>query len=71
MCKLDFKRCKMAKHSFICNCCVYFDTKTDQELNTTKCENCNGQGREWTPVNEELYEKDPNEYMKNLILGCR
>ncbi len=61
----------MARHSFICNVCVYFDAKTDQELNAAKCENCNGQGKEWTPVNEELYEKDPKEYMKNLILGCR
>ena len=59
----------MAKHSFICNACIYFDAKTDKELDTTKCENCNGQGREWQPRNKELYDKDPQKFMEYMILG--
>lgn len=58
----------MANHSFICNACVYYDLKTDKELNETKCENCNGQGKEWQPRNKKFYEKDQHEFMKNLLL---
>lgn len=61
----------MASHSFICNACVYFNTNIDEELNTAKCENCNGQGREWQPKNKELYEKDPKKHMEYLILGSQ
>lgn len=49
-------------YSFICNVC--------QNYETDKCKNCNGQGKEWMPIDNEQYEKDPNEYMRNLILGC-
>lgn len=48
----------MAKHSFICNGCIYFDSKINTELNTEKCENCNGQGMEWHPINKKLYLED-------------
>lgn len=61
----------MATHSFICNACVYFNPNTDEELNTAKCENCNGQGREWQPRNAEFYEKDPQKFMKRLLLGSQ
>lgn len=49
----------MAKYSFICSVC--------QNYNTNKCEGCNGQGAKWEPINKELYDKDPHEYMRNLI----
>ena len=61
----------MAKHSFICNACVYFNPKTYEELGTTKCENCNGQGGEWQPINKELYDKDPQKFMEYLLLGLQ
>lgn len=61
----------MVKHSFICNACIYFNPKTDEELNTIKCENCNGQGREWQPRNKEFYGKDPQKFMKYLLLGSQ
>ena len=61
----------MAKHSFICNACVYYNADTDEELNKEKCKNCNGQGKEWQPRNKEKYEKDQHEFMKNLILGSQ
>lgn len=61
----------MAIHSFICNVCVYLDPNTDKELDATKCENCNGQGRQWKPRNEELYNKDPQKFVEHLILGSR
>ena len=61
----------MATHSFICNACVLFDATTDEELDVTKCENCNGQGREWQPRNKEFYEKDPQKFMEHLILGSQ
>ena len=61
----------MATHSFICNACVYFNSKTDEELDTTKCENCNSQGGEWQPRNIEFYEKDPQKFMKCLLLGSQ
>ena len=59
----------VAEHSFICNACVYFDVNSNKELDATKCENCNGQGREWQPRNKELYEKDPLKFMEHLLLG--
>ena len=52
------------KRSFICNACVNFDTKSG-------CEKCNGQGQNFEPKNKERYDKDPKEYLKNLILGCQ
>lgn len=58
----------MAKHSFICNVCVYYNTKTDEELDKNKCRYCNGSGEEWKPRNKELYTKYTYEYMKYLIL---
>lgn len=61
----------MAEHSFICNACVYFDAKTDEELDVTKCANCNGQGMKWQPRNEEFYKKDPQKYMECLLLGSQ
>lgn len=61
----------MAKHSFICNGCIYFDSKTNTELNAEKCENCNGQGEEWYPINKGLYLEDPERYMKNLLLSSQ
>lgn len=61
----------MSRHSFICNACIYFDVKTDEELDTAKCENCNGQGREWQPRNKGLYEKDPQKFMAYLLLGSQ
>lgn len=61
----------MARYSFICNACVYFDPKTDKELDATKCKNCNGQGRRWQPRNEEFYEKDPQKFMVCLLLGSQ
>ena len=61
----------MAKHSFICNSCIYYNTNTDEELDTEKCSDCNGQGKEWIPINKVLYEKDHIEFMKNLILGSQ
>ena len=61
----------MARHSFICNGCICFNAKTDEELDAAKCENCNGQGREWQPKNKELYEKDPQKYMECLLLGSQ
>ena len=59
----------MAEHSFICNACVYFGVNSSEELDATKCENCNGQGREWQPRNKELYEKDSQKFMEHLLLG--
>lgn len=59
----------MAKHSFICNGCVYFDPKTDAELNIEKCNQCNGEGNEWQPKNEELYNKNPQKFMELLLLA--
>lgn len=61
----------MEKHSFICNCCTYYDTNTDKELNEYKCECCNGTGKEWEPRNKEFYTKYTYEYMKYLILGSQ
>ena len=61
----------MAKHSFICNCCAYYDAKTDKELNKYKCKYCNGLGQEWEPRNKELYTKYTYEYMKYLILSSQ
>ena len=58
----------MAKHTFVCNACAYFNPDTDEELDTTKCENCNGQGREWKPRNKEFYEKDSQKFMECLLL---
>ena len=57
----------MAEHSFICNACVYYNINTDEELDKEKCENCNGQGKEWEPRNKTFYEKDPYKFMKYLI----
>lgn len=48
------------QYSFICNACKNYATD--------KCKNCRGKGNEWVPINREAYEKDPNEYIKNLIL---
>lgn len=61
----------MARHSFICNACAYFNAKTDEELDTTKCINCNGQGMEWQPRNTEFYEKDPQKFMECLLLASQ
>lgn len=61
----------MIKHSFICNACVHFDTKTDKELDATKCKNCSGQGIEWQPRNKVFYKKDPQKFMENLILASQ
>lgn len=58
----------MAKHSFICNACVHYNTLTDEELDRMKCENCNGQGKEWQPKNKELYENHPQKFMEQLLL---
>lgn len=55
----------MADHSFICNMCENY------QVNGEKCSICNGQGIKWNPVNEEKYNEDPHEYMKQLILGCQ
>lgn len=62
---------KLPKHSFICNACVCYDSRTDEVLNKDKCENCNGNGKEWQPRNSDFYKKDPYEFMKNLILGSQ
>ena len=54
----------MIIRSFFCNCC--------EHLNTKQCElccGCNGQGKHWSPINKELFEKNPQEYIKNLILA--
>ena len=59
----------MAEHSFICNGCVCFNPKTDEELDVAKCNICNGEGSEWQPRNEEFYNKDPQKYMEHLLLG--
>ena len=59
----------MAKHSFVCNGCIYLDSTTNIELDAEKCENCNGQGKEWQPRNTEFYEKDPQKFMEYLLLG--
>lgn len=61
----------MAQHSCICNGCIHFDSKTNTELNAEKCENCNGQSKEWHPINKELYLEDPYKYMKHIILGSQ
>lgn len=61
----------MAVHSFICNACVYFNPKIDEELNSTRCENCNGQGKEWQPRNKEFYEKDSQKFIECLLLGSQ
>lgn len=61
----------MSEHSFICNVCVYYDSKTDEELNKEKCESCNGLGKKWQPRNREYYEKDHYGFMKNLILSSQ
>lgn len=55
----------MYNRSFICNACKNY------QVNHEKCLICNGQGREWSPVNEEEYNKDPHKYMERLILGCQ
>lgn len=51
----------MNGYSFLCNACCNHDTD--------KCQDCRGRGNEWVPINQELYNKNPIEYMKNLILG--
>lgn len=50
----------MTGYSFLCNACCNHDTD--------KCKDCRGHGDEWTPINQELYNTNPIEYMKNLIL---
>lgn len=50
------------KYSFICNVCQNY------KENNPKCTNCNGQGQEWEPTNRKLYEDNPKEFMKNLII---
>lgn len=57
----------MAKHSFVCNCCSHFDVNHEPVI----CEECNGQGSKWEPACKEKYEENPQEYMKNLILGSQ
>ncbi len=61
----------MVKHSFICNACIYFNAKIDEELNIKKCNKCNGAGYEWQPINKELYKKDPCKFMEHLILAAQ
>lgn len=55
----------MATHSFICNCCTSFNK------NEEVCEQCNGQGTKFQPINEELYKTDPQEFAKGMILTIR
>ena len=45
---------KLPKHSFICNACVCYDSRTDEVLNKDKCKNCNGNGKEWQPRNADF-----------------
>lgn len=61
----------MTMHSFICNACVYFNPKTNEELDVAKCENCKGQGKEWQPRNAEFYERYPQKFWKCLLLGLQ
>lgn len=61
----------MAIHSFICNACVYFNPQTDEELNATKCRNCNGKGSEWRPRNEEFYDNNPKKFIEYLMFGSQ
>lgn len=53
----------MATHSFICKGCVHFG------VNEQRCAECNGQGYKFDPINEKLYEEDPYEYSRRMILG--
>lgn len=55
----------MANHSFICNACVHLE----YEKNETMCEGCNGLGYNWEPINKAFYERDPQCFMKTLILA--
>lgn len=55
----------MSEHSFICNGC------SNINKNKEFCEKCNGSGMSWEPVCKENYEKNPQEYIKRLILGSQ
>lgn len=55
----------MSNHSFICNVCYNLYTNKEQ------CKNCNGLGKNFEPTCKEKYEKDPQKYIKRLILACR
>ena len=55
----------MSEHSFICNGC------SNINKNKESCEKCNGSGMSWEPVCKENYEKNPQEYIKRLILGSQ